>query len=244
MAIEINTNENPNLTGHSYLDAKGPTRSLQLVQKTTRLGSQIGEFAGIQTSNTVKAFDQNLGTAVGALGLTRLPSVTTDALKALGELGKKDDGSSLQRKAAKAVKETTGAVSAYGYALSFIKANPSVKMIADATDFVSTSTDLGFSCVDYSQAEKYEQQPGITASLKKAYAHTKRYHLLGIAKNVSAIAAVILGFSLLYTGVTLIPAMIVTMISLTSTIFAVKKDMHESNGKVLKLDKEPYPQSI
>jgi hypothetical protein len=223
-----------------YINGKGITRTFQATQKSIRFGSQIGEFAGAKVPGPVKSLDQNLGTAIGALNFTRLHIVTADAIKAVYLMGKTkaQDGIGFARRAVMAVRDMLDAVAAYGYALTFIKQNPGIKMVAETADFTATSADLGLSCANYRKAQSYEQTSGLTMGMKNALSHTKRFHLLGIVKNVTSIAAVILGFSLLYTNATLIPAMILTIISLTSTIFAIKKDLHESKGQLISMDKD------
>lgn len=215
----------------------GAFRSLQLSRRLLGLGSEVSSELGHAPSPMVRELDRNLGISLGALGLPRLPSATADAVKSLSEL-RKDDNVSFIRKAIKAVRDTMDAISAYSYSSIFITGNPALRNVAQVTELTSDFADLQISATDYSKASALEAVA--TGDAKEALAHTRKYQFLRVLKDVASIATTILGVVLLVTEVTLLPVIALIIVFMSTTIFAIMRDLHKDRGrfKVINFDRE------
>jgi hypothetical protein len=218
-----------------FTKSKGILRTLQVTQKVTRLGSEIGKSFGIYPSIAVEAFDQNLGVGIRALGIPRLPSVTARLIKSLSTTFDPCDGISFQRKAAKMVRDTADAMAAYGYALSFLKFNPFIRMVAQVADFVSDIFDLPLAYCDYQMAQQLEFRA--TGVVREVLLHAKNYYLLTVAKVVASVAALFLGLA--FAGTSAAATIGLIALSLMITIISIDRDFHESLGryKLIKFDR-------
>ncbi len=217
--------------------SNGTFRTLQGAGRTIRLGNELGKQAGCAPSRAAAELSRDFGVATSAMGIARLPSVTRETLDTFAELRDETNLIPLPRKIGNAVKVTTDAVSAYGYAASFITKNPGVLAFSQAVELTSDVTDLNLSVSDYTQAAQLETIA--TGKQKEAVTHSKNYYLLRIIKAIMSIASGILGLSMMVLGAPLLPALALILISLATTIFAVLRDNYKNMGqyKVIELDR-------
>ncbi len=211
----------------SYLrTANGAGRVMQLVQKSVKLSNQITKDLGRTPSEVGVRLEQNLGIATGALGVIRAPGAIIDAARSIQAAS--EDGSA--RKIERAVSDTLGAVSAVGYASMFVKYNPTVGTVCGALDLTGDVADFPYAISDYQKAKACEGQSN-SPEIKEAFAHTKRYNLLAVAKTALSIATGILGMVLLIVGAPIVPAVILIAPSLLGTTLALAKDQYKTMGK-------------
>ena len=234
--VQINENwlrENVNeKAGLSYYDRFvdyinkpiGIFRTVQGTQKTLSLG---GATAG-------KKLSRKLGGAIGSLGTLRIPSAVGEAVDSVSAL-KADSEISLYRRTLKAVGDVSDAIATCSYSHMFITGSPALKTVAQVTDFTNDLVDLKISRDDYLKAADLET--AATGDAKVAVTHTKTYQLLRVVKAVAAIASTIFGVVLLALGMPLVAFLTV---SLTSTLFAILRDLYKDAGrfKVISLDRE------
>lgn len=219
--------------GVDYLNTwKGSYRGVQVLQKGSRLAAEIGNIAQVNCP-TLKAFDKNLGIGLGAFGFTALPSAASSAIQSISAL-RSDEKTPLSRRFGKAVKDCADAISSYCLSFTFIRANPLAKKIASLADFIADSTDLKMSCSDYAESARLETKA--QGPLKEALANSKKSNFYRLLKNIASVAGAILGLSLFVTAV---PAIVLIVISLSSTLLGIKKDFVDATGqyKVIKFDR-------
>ncbi|HSX11122.1 MAG TPA: hypothetical protein VLF94_05360 [Chlamydiales bacterium] len=218
----------------------GVFRALQGTQKSMNVGSLMVEGVGYAAPSAVKSLGRNLGTGVAALGLPKIPSATSDAIKALSDLTKVDDVSFV-RKAVKAVRETADMIATVGFASIFVTGSPALATVAQVTDFTSDVADLTLSVSDYQKASALEL--GATGDAKVAVSHTRKYNFLRVVKATASVAAAIFGSVLLILGM---PILALAVIGLTATFFAIARDIYKESGRfrVINLDRPVMLASI
>jgi len=210
--------------------AIGAFRDLQVIKGVANL------WDSFNPSPVASKLATSAGVATSALGLVRLPSATQDAVKAITNLSV-DDGVSVERKSAVAVKDVTEAVASWVYSTIFITGNASLIGVARFADLASDGADLGISLNDYNKAANCESVA--TGEAKNAFTHTKNYNMLRIAKAVTSVVSAILAVFLLLTGAQLFSVVAMTALSITSTLLAIRRDLYNDQGdyKVIKFDR-------
>ncbi len=219
-------------------EAKGAYRTLQVVQKTAKLGNEIGKEGWLPPSPVLGHLDHKAGIGASALGLARLPSATKGAIESLSALKQNDNGIGIGRKVGKAIRDMMDAIASYSYAAVFIKKNPTIQTVAQVTDLTSDLADLQISASNYLQASKLESKA--TGEVKNALSHSRKTFLWRVAKDVSGIAAASLGFVSLAFGAPLMPAIAWIIVSLSTTLIAIARDVHKDIGtyKVIDFDRK------
>lgn len=211
----------------------GVFRTLQISQKVIKLGSEVVRAFGRVPSIVFNRLDHNLGVSIGALGLPRIPATTIAAISSLSHLREGPDVHFFRRVIV-AVRDAMDAIATCGYASMFISGSLVLRPVAQATEMVHDCADLHLSYADYNTA--FVRETEATGDAKLALAHTKRYNLLRVLKAVVSLATGILGLILLATGVTLFPAIALILIFMTSTIFAIVRDLHKESGRFKVID--------
>ena len=237
--LEANGNEKANDSAFQRLldyenTSNGVFRSLQAVQKTAKLGNQIVKEAGSIPSAMSTGLATNLGIATSAMGLARLPAVTSQAIQSISAVGDDKNTTDLSRKVKNAVRDTGEAVAIGGYATLFVTGSPAAQTVAQIADMTSDVADFDLAISDYRKAAELETMA--TGDVKKAVTHSKNFHFLRIAKIVASIATVVLGAILVAKGVPLLALM---MLSLVTTLLAITKDIYKTMGqhKVITFDR-------
>lgn len=211
----------------------GTVRAFQALGKSVKLGYECG----IQPTPHTTRLVANLGIATSAIGLARLPTVTQDALDSFSALTDDKNPADSSRKIASGVKNITDAAATYLNAASFITGNSTMIPIAQALDLSSDSAELHLSVSDYTRAAQLElDAPG---KVKEAVTHSKNYYLLRLIKAITSVASGIIGLSLLTFGGPLLPSLALIVLSLSTTIFAILKDIYANTGtyNIIKFDR-------
>lgn len=227
----ISDNERESLTLQSNVlgyaqRASGATKMIQMVQKPLKLVHEFQKQSGITPSALTLGLEGKLSTGVAALNIPRLPGVTVDAKQAFVTM---DDleGMTLTRKIGRTISTIFDAISTYCYCIMFVKPIPIVGAVAQAVDLTSDLATLPMDYSDYQEASRLESE--VTGPVKDAFAHSRKYYMLCVAKDVAAIAGAVLGLLLL----PIMPVIGLISLSLAGTILAISKDLLKASG--------PYP---
>lgn len=210
--------------------ANGAYRGLQSVEKTIQIGNEFSNQLGAHSAQFVR----DLGTATAAMGMCRLPSVTSQVIKSLSAIGDQKNPTDMSRKMANAVKDTADAVLTYGYTGAFITKNTPLAIVANIADLTCNVTDVTLSVTDYTSAAKLES--AASGQIKEAITHSKNYYLFRIIKATLSIASGILGLTMVALGAPLLPALALIILSVTTTIFAVMRDNYKYMGQFRVID--------
>lgn len=201
----------------------GALRTLQVTKGCAKLRNNIG----LSPSPVAASLENSAGVAISALGIVRLPSATQDAVKAVAALNQ-DDGIPVERKVGKAVRDTMDAISAWVYAFIFFTGNLAFLGVARVSDLANDGADLGISAADYNKAVQCEA--AASGDVKKVFTHTKNYNMLRIAKAVASLASAVFALILFLTGAQLVSVIALTLLSITTALFAIRRDLYKEEG--------------
>lgn len=226
--LDVNRGDDKSSIGR-FLDytgkSTGALRVIQVIKGFAQMKSLVSTTPSPVADNLVRAS----GAAVSSLGIVRLPSVTQDAFNAVSNLSV-DNGVSSERKAGTAIKDSMDAVSAWGNSLSFVANIPNIRNFTQLTDLTTDVCDFGLSISDYSMAEKFEEVA--TGDVKNVFTRTKNYYMLRIAKAVVSVVSGILAIAMFLTGALFIPAIAMTLLSISSAFLAIRRDLYKDDRVV------------
>lgn len=200
--------------------SSGSARMLGAIQKTARLGTEIASEVGLSPSPVLKQLDVQIGIGMGALGMMRLPSVTSSAIQSL------QSGNVVQ-----AIRDTTDAAAVYGNAVSFITGNPVLRPAAQTFDLVSDIADFPLSVTGHSKVSALLEDTQATGLVKEALTHSKDYYFWRTLKNITSIATAIFGFVLVAAGIPPIPTIAFIILALVANLVAIRRDLHLDLGQ-------------
>ncbi len=209
--------------------AIGALRSLSLIRTISRIYNEVVAVP----SPALRLLEKNLGTAMSGIGLVNLPSATKEAYLSLSKLGQ-NDGVSPEKKTSLAVRSVLDAVSSWGLSWAFLFGTPLARQTAALAEFGFDATDLGVSIAEHNQALHYEEVS--TGQVKEAFAHTRKYQMLRIAKAILSIATGVLALLSLFFGMTILPAILSLLLAATATMVAARRDLLKEEGKYQVID--------
>ncbi|MBX7067249.1 MAG: hypothetical protein K1X28_08465 [Parachlamydiales bacterium] len=171
--------------------------------------------------------DTMSGTLSG-LGIIALPAVTGDAIHQIAKLGEPDFGPQ-GRKTAVAFRSVMDAVSFWANTGAFFAASPALKGVAKIADLNKNISDLGISWNDYNQSLIYENAS--SGEAREAFAHTRKYNMLRIAKAVISISTAFFAVWMILMGFAIVPTMITAILSLAAAAIAIRRDLYKDEGR-------------
>jgi hypothetical protein len=229
MSININSNwVSGNKRETNYFEtfvrmpkkASGASKWVQLVRKPLKLFNHI--YKKTATSTTVDV-EKRLGAGVEVLNVFRSPGLTLDAANAIAKVDDLD-GMSLPRKISRTVSTIFDTLGTYCSALLFVKPISTIPHLSFALGLTGDMVDLPVDVSDWKEAGRLESQAN--GDVKAALAHSRKYYLLSLIKDVISIATAIFGLALL-------PSMPVTgmiLISIAGTALGIARDLLDSGG--------------
>lgn len=233
MAVAVkNTNYNPDQTiAGRFVDytgsAIGALRASSVIRGVSRLYNAIAA----NPSPVATQIDSVAGTTMTGLGIVRLPSATRSAIE---DVAKVSEAGPEHRNIAVAFRSMMDAIVAWTSVGALVTANPTLRNVATLADFSQDVADLGISAADYNQAAIYEKSA--VGDVKEAFAHTRKYNMLRIAKAVMSVAAAFFAVWMLMTGVTLLPLILTILLSLATTVIAIRRDLYKDEGRFKLID--------
>ncbi|MBX7067248.1 MAG: hypothetical protein K1X28_08460 [Parachlamydiales bacterium] len=171
------------------------------------------------------------GTTVTGLGIVRLPSATRAAIEDVAKAGDDTPG---WRKIGVAFRSVMDAVFAWTSVGAFVTSNPTLRNVATVADFSQDSADLAIAVADHNQLTRYEK--AASGDVKEAFAHSRKYNMLRVAKAVLSVAAGVFAMWMLMTGVTILPLVLTILLSLATTMVAIRRDLYKDEGKFKLID--------
>ncbi len=209
--------------------ASGSARVISALQKAAKLGTQIPGAFGYVPSPTLQRLDTHTGTALGVLGITRIPSATSEALKSL------QGGHAVE-----IVRDTTDAMAVYANAISFVTGNTPLRTVASAFDFTSDVADAQQSITDMTKASELLDDSRVTGLVKEAIIHSRDYYFWATLKAVGSVATAIFGFMLVAAGAPLSLTIALTTLALATNLIAIRRDIHRDLGqfKVIEFNRD------
>lgn len=212
--------------------AIGAFRALQVIKGVSKLWNEVVP----NHSPVVKSLENGTGAAMAGLGIVRLPSATSDAVGRVVDLAK-DNGVSIDRKVGLAIKDVTDAVTTWIFSAMFLTGKATFVPVAQFADLAGDTADLAISAADYKKAAACEAAS--SGDIKEAFTHTKNYNMLRIAKAVVSVVSALLAVMSLLAGAQLISTVSLILISLTSALLAIRRDVYKDEGRfqVINFDK-------
>lgn len=207
----------------------GAIRSLSLMRGISRLYNQTVSTP----SSTMETLDTTASAGISAIGIVLLPYRTQETYQLVSDL-RNSDGTPMQRKVELAMRSSMDTVSAWMSTGAVLTGNPTFRNISVITDFTQDVADLKIAADDYKSTSDYEVFA--SGEVKEALAHTRKYHLLRIAKATLSIAAALFALLMIFTGVQLLPLVLAILLSLTTTIVAIRRDIFKNEGKFRLID--------
>lgn len=219
-------------TGKSFLGhfgdyagkAYGAFRVLQVVKGVSKLWNEVVP----NSSPVVKNLENGAGAAMSGLGIVRLPSVTSDAIGKVADLAK-DTGVSVDRKVGLAIKDVTDAITTWIFSAMFLTGKAAFVPVAQFADLAGDTADLAISAADYKKAAACEA--AASGDIKDAFTHAKNYNMLRIAKAVVSVVSALLAVMSLLAGAQLVSTVSLILISLTSALLAIRRDIYKDEGR-------------
>ncbi len=202
----------------------GAARILQLLKGVSGIAKQTAPNAAVVASH----LEASTGAALGSLGLVRLPGAIKEAASSIHQLSQEDDAP-VKRKITIAFRDTMGVVTASGSCASFVTQNPSFRNVAQFTGLAGDVSDLVIIRSDYNKASEHESVA--EGEMKRVFAHTRYNKMLNICKTTVSIAAGILGLVMFLTGMKLVSAIAMIILSLSTTLLAIRADLHKEEGE-------------
>lgn len=205
----------------------GAFRELQLFERVCRAASMVLKEMGSTMSDFFADLGSKLSLAWAMLTIPRIPSVTQTAWKAIVDWGAPAVGpvTSASRDVIQKVHDIAEAMAAWGYGLSLVLGDSTLKTVADVPDLVSNVTDLSMASEDYSLAKQHLEYINTNhadqGALQERFMDTMREALIRIVKSVASVASGVLGLLVLAFGGPVLPAAVLLALGLTSTIAAV-----------------------
>lgn len=210
-------------------EARGAFRYCQVVKGLCQIEREMVSVP----SPLVKKLDQTAGGGIAMLGMLRLPHVTREAFAAVSDL--KQAGPFMARKLGIAWREAADALGSWGKSIGFFTGNPVVRSLTQYADLTTDTADLGLAISDYREAAKLEA--AAAGEVKEVCTFSKNYYLLRIAKAVTAVVASVFALILMFTGAQLLPTLAMVILSLATAILAIRRDVWEGEGRVIKFDR-------
>ena len=209
--------------------AIGQLRSWSLIRSVSRLYNEFSQ----SPSSAATAVDTTAGTAISALGVVLVPMRTKDAYGAIVSIGNQD-GIPLQRKIDLATRASMEAASSWMSAGVWVTGNPALRSATAVTDLTQDVVDLKVSVEDYRAASNYETLA--SGDVLEALEHTRKYQMFRIVKAVLSVAAALFAIMMLLTGIQILPLVLAILLTLTTTIVAIRRDIFKNEGRFQLID--------
>lgn len=210
-----------NFESRSY----GGFRTIDVAQKALALTNAVRAQAGQKPC--LPELQSQLGTAKAILAVPYLPTVIKGASESIDALQNKEGVT--PKMVATAVRNTAEAAAITGYVVNLVARNTTVGTMATIADTVNDVTDFGIRVHNYNEITALQERvnaPDSTASedVKKNVEHTRTFAMLRVAKAVCAAVSALLGLAMLATGVAVLPAIALLVISFATSMFALISD--------------------
>lgn len=209
--------------------AVGQLRSWSLVRSVSRLFNALSPTSSSGATAAIGVAD----TAISAIGVVLVPARTKDAYQSIVKIGDAD-GVPLQRKIDLAMRDTMEAASSWMGAAAWITRNPALESATSITNLTQDAADLKVAAENYRAASSFESLA--SGDVLEALEHTRKYHLLRIIKATLSVAAAIFALIMLLTGVQILPLVLAILLSLTTTIVAIRRDIFKNEGRFQLID--------
>lgn len=209
--------------------AVGQLRSWSLIRSISRLYNEFSQ----SPSSAATAVDTTASTAISALGAVLVPMRTKDAYRAIVSIGNQD-GIPLQRKIDLATRASMEAASSWMSTGVWVTGNPALRSATAVTDLTQDVADLKIATEDYRAASNYETLA--SGDVKEALEHTRKYHMLRIVKAVLSVAAALFAIMMLLTGIQILPLVLAILLTLTTTIVAIRRDIFKNESRFQLID--------
>ena len=206
--------------------ASGAFRVLQLYDKICKVISMVLKELGSNLAPFYSGLSSKFGGASAFLTFPRLLDATNEAQKAIATWGT-DAGSGdlISRGRMSRFHTIADSLAAWLYAFSMIFESMPLKNAADVCDFTSSVTDLTMVTENCNKAESFLEYIGdndaSNAELKSCVESTITEARLRRVKSAASVISGALGLFALALGGPVLPATVLLVISLTSTIFAI-----------------------
>lgn len=216
-------------------------RCFQVLERVTKLVVEALKWTGSSLVGVYEKLAAKFLVAWTSTSVFRLPEVTTRAIKSINEVNaaEKDVPADFARKAVKAVHDSSEAAAMWLYSASFFLAHPAWKTAGDVPDLISNATDLQMNAEDWhlaSQVAKKAVAQNSPIEVEKAVVHTQRNSFIKMLKAACSVASGVLGLAALAMGVSLLPAVALITISLSSTIFALMSHFYQETAPYKMID--------
>lgn len=217
----------------SFIDytgtAVGQLRSWGLIRSVSRLFNALSP-----TPSSGAAFaETSANTAISAIGAVCVPMRTKEAYQALAKIGDVD-GVPLQRKIDLATRATMEAASSWMSTAAWVTKTPALDSATSIANLTQDVADLKIAAEDYKAASNYESLA--TGDVKEALEHTRKYHLLRVVKAVLSTAAAVFALMMIFTGIQVLPLALAVLLSLTTTIVAIRRDIFKNESRFQVID--------
>lgn len=201
--------------------------AVRLCMLTRGVCNLYNEVAAVPSAMAAQV-KETMGTTLSGLGFIALPAVTGEAISNVAKLTEPNAGPQ-GRKAAVAFRSAMEAVSFWASTGAFLCASPALKAVSKIADFNKNVSDLGISFSDYQQSLIYENAS--SGDAHEAFAHTRKYNMLRIAKAVLSIATCFFAVWMILMGFALVPTVLTAVLSVASAALAIHRDLYKTSGK-------------
>lgn len=202
----------------------GAVRLCMLSRAVCNLYNEVAAVPSVMAAQ----IKDTMGATLSGLGFIALPGVTGEAIANIAKLAEPDAGPQ-GRKIAVAFRSAMEAASFWMNAGAFLCAIPALKAVSKIADLNKNVSDLGISLSDYQQSLIYENAS--SGEAHEAFAHTRKYNMLRIAKAVLSIATCFFAVWMFLMGFALVPTLLTAICSVASAALAIHRDLYKTSGK-------------
>lgn len=223
--------------------ADGAFRSLQLLEKITRVIVLILQRLGSDMAKFFEGLAGKLSLAWAMLTIPRLPEVTKKAGLAIVEWIRCSAGALDQRRdSTQKVHDVADAAATWGYAGALVAGSAALERVARVPDLLSGVTDMAMAAEDWSLAKRHveviQAQPNSNRDLHNLFVDTMRHALIRLVKAICSVVSGVLGLWVLAFGGPALPAAGLLAISLASTIAALSAHFFKETRPIVEFFKK------
>ncbi len=248
--VQIQPNPNAGRKPHEHVlefigSAAGIFQSSRLAQRTIKLANEVRYEAGAGYSPVLSDLDSKFFYGWAMLGVYRLPAMYMNAVKTVKELQEPNVvPGELARKAVKTVNAVCEPIALTANVFGLLTKSRVLAPLAAVTDLMADAADLTLAADDFSKMSKMQKSVevlDVKSDVRQNVEHSRKHAMIRIAKAVCSVVGGILGLLILALGGPIVPGIILVVIALASTIFAIYGHFYKETRPNKMIDAYAHP---